>query len=179
MIAQVEACRKKPVLVVSNGLFDIAVILCRPLGRWFVTLLPKQPSHQQWITGLVPASAVTLRSITSVNQSRMNESRVRILYACPILGIAFSPVAGVSSEARNANWRLGTMKTSSRSRAFNRVVIILWDHMTVTHGWSGHVRFNVPDVPGLRDSSAIIGDLYELNNAIVIFELSSLGPSRG
>jgi len=65
--------------------------------------------------------------------------------------------------------RLGTMKTCGRSRALNRVVAVLQRHVTATHGWSGHARFNIPDVPGLRDSSAIIGNLYELDNAIVIY----------
>jgi len=30
------------------------------------------------------------------------------------------------------------------------------------------VRFNIPDVPGLRDSSAIVGDLCELDSAVVM-----------
>jgi len=39
---------------------------------------------------------------------------------------------------------------------------------TITHGWSGHARFNIPDVPGLRDRSAVVvGDLDELGSAVV------------
>jgi len=38
----------------------------------------------------------------------------------------------------------------------------------ITHGWSGHARFNIPDVPGLRDRSAVVfGDLDELDSAVV------------
>jgi len=37
-----------------------------------------------------------------VNESQMNESYLRILYVCPILGIAFSPMTSVSSECKNA-----------------------------------------------------------------------------
>jgi len=34
---------------------------------------------------------------------------------------------------------------------------------------AGHAQFNIPDVPGLRDSSAIIGNLCELDSAVVIY----------
>jgi len=52
----------------------------------------------------------------------------------------------------------------------NHVVAVLrchgWQHID---GWSGHARFNIPDVPGLRDHSAIVvGDRDELDSAVVI-----------
>jgi len=56
-----------------------------------------------------------------------------------------------------------------RLGAFNCVAAVLQHHVTARHGCSGHARFNIPDVPGLRDSSSIVGDLYELDSAVVIY----------
>jgi len=62
------------------------------------------------------------------------------------------------------------LETCSRSRAVESCGRSLAMPRMVTHGWSGHVRFNVPDVPGLRDHSAVvICDLDELDSAIVIY----------
>jgi len=52
----------------------------------------------------------------------------------------------------------------------NHIVAVLRRYEMVTHGWSGHARFNVPDVPGLRDRSAVvIGNLDKLDSAVVIY----------
>jgi len=110
-----------------------------------------------------------LRSVSSVNESWMNESGMRILYFIPNLGHCILPHDNGLGELRNACRKLATMKTCSCSRAFNRVATVLRCHVTATHGWSGHARFNVPDVPGLRDRSAIIGDLDKLDSAVVIY----------
>jgi len=54
-------------------------------------------------------------------------------------------------------------------KLLNHVVAVLRRHETATHGWSGHARFNVLDVPGLRDRSAVvIAHLDELDSAVVI-----------
>jgi len=83
-------------------------------------------------------------------------------------GALHSPHDNGRNEFRNVCRRLGTMKTCGCSGAFDCVAEFLRRHVTATHGWSGHVRFNIPDVSGLRDRSAIIGDLDELDSAVVI-----------
>jgi len=60
-------------------------------------------------------------------------------------------------------------KTCSRSRAFESRGRCLAMLRIVTHGSSGHARFNIPDVPGLRDRSAIVGNLDKLDSAVVIY----------
>jgi len=99
----------------------------------------------------------------------MNESCIKILYFIPNLGCCILPHDNGLGELRNACRRLGTIRLVAALKLLNHVVAVLQCHRTVTHGWSGHAWFNVPDVPGLRDRSAIVGDLDELDSAVVIY----------
>jgi len=60
-------------------------------------------------------------------------------------------------------------KTCGRSRALESSGCSLAMPRTIAHGRPGHARFNVPNVPGLRDRSAVvIGNLDELDSAVVM-----------
>ena len=88
-IAHVVRSRTKRVLITCNGLKDVAVALCGPTshanGQWLVALLSNL-LHCLWMTGLAATSPMTVKSVTSANESRMNEPRVSALHFVPNLG---------------------------------------------------------------------------------------------
>jgi len=53
--------------------------------QWLVALLSNL-LHCLWMTGLAATSPMTVKSVTSANESRMNESRVSALHFVPNLG---------------------------------------------------------------------------------------------
>jgi len=66
-------------------------------------------------------------------------------------------------------WKAWNLRLAAAPELLNHAVAVLRRCETATHGCSGHVRFSVPDVPGLRDRSAVvIGDLDELDSAVVM-----------
>jgi len=84
-------------------------------------------------------------------------------------GIAFSPMTTVNRWSETCMQKAWNLRLVAALELLNHAVAVLWRCETVTHGWSGHARFNVPDVPGLRDRSAIvIGDLDELDSAVAV-----------
>jgi len=85
-IARVMRSRTKHVLIICNGLKDIAITLCRPASLTVVRYSLERCSSLLVSDRVSDNWPHTLRSASSVNEPQMNESRMRILYFIPNLG---------------------------------------------------------------------------------------------